>query len=97
MAEEQEAEFTFFHRNIENTSEMIHTQQLLSTDGRHQIYETTRKTPHNRVGQKEKETEGIRMGPTPQGGSCEAGKLPAPWEISSLSGGQAWTKGKFGA
>ena len=70
MADEQEAEFTFFHRNIENTStsEMVHTKQLLSADRRCQIYETTRKTPHNRVEQKEKETEGIRNG------ACTSGR-----------------------
>ena len=55
---------------------MIHTEQLLSTDRRLQMSEKTRKPPHNRVGQKEKEKEGIRTGPASRSGSCEGGKTP---------------------
>ena len=97
MAEEQEAEFISFHRNIENTSTsgMIHTEQLLSTDRRTQMSEKTRKHPRNWVGQKEKEKEGIRTGPAPQGGSCEGEKVPALWEVSSPVGRSAWMEGEF--
>ena len=38
------------------------------------------KPPSNPVRQKEKEKEGMRTGPALQGGSCEGGKVPAPWE-----------------
>ena len=50
---------------------------------------------HVTLGQKEKEKEGIRMGPEPQGGSCERGKVPAPWEGSLPAEKLDWTKGEF--
>ena len=68
MAEEQEGEFTSFHRNIENipTSGTIHKEQLLSTDRRPQTSKKTIKPPCNQVGQKGKEKEEIRTGPVPR-------------------------------
>ena len=80
MAEEKETRFTSLHRSIENTSTggMIHTEQLLHSNIRPQMSKKTRKPPCNWVGQKEKEKERIKMGPEPQGGSCEGGKLPTP-------------------
>ena len=68
MAEEQEGEFTSFHRNIEDisTSGTIHREQLLSADRRPQTPKKTIKPPCNQVGQKEKEKEEIRMGPAPR-------------------------------
>ena len=97
MAEEYEAEFTALHRNIEKTptSGTIHTEQLLSTDRKPQTSEKTRKPPCNWVGQKEKEKEEIRTGSVPQGGSCEGGKVPAPWVGSSSAEKLDWIDGEF--
>ena len=35
------------------------------------------------------------MGPVPQGGSCERGKVSAPWEVPSLVGRSAGTEGEL--
>ena len=78
---------TFSHRNIKNpsTSRMIHAEQLLNTNRRPQTSKKSSKPPHNWVGQKKKEKEGIWVGPVFQGGRCEGGKVPAPREVSSLA------------
>ena len=35
---------------------------------------------------KDKSEKGTGLGPVPQAGSCERGKVPAPWEAPSPSG-----------
>ena len=67
----------------------------MRSDRRPQTSEKTRKPPHNWVGRKEKETEGIRIGPVCWGGTCEGGKVPTPWEGSSLAEKLDWTEGEF--
>ena len=74
-------ELTSFHKHIQNTSSSgtICTEHLLNTGRRPQTSERARKPPHNQVGEKKKEKEkGVGMGPVPQGGSCEGGKVLAP-------------------
>ena len=46
------------------------------------------------TGPKEKEKEGIKTGPAPQGGSCE-GQVPTPWEVSSPAGRLACREGEL--
>ena len=53
----------------------------IPTKRRPQASEKTRKHSHDWVGQKEK--KGIRMGPTPPGGSCIGGKVPTLGEVTS--------------
>ena len=89
--------FTSLHRNIENTpvSETIQTKQLPSTNRRPQASEKARKPPCNWAGQKEKEKEGIRMGPVPRGGICEGGKFSTSWEGASPSEKVHWMEREF--
>ena len=84
-------EFTFSYKNIKNTStsRTIHTEHLLNADRRPQTSERARKPPRNWVGQRKKKTKGIGTGPVPQGGSCEGGKVPALWKVSSPAGRSA--------
>ena len=69
---------------------MICTEHLLNTDKRPQLSKRARKAQCNQVGQKKNETKNERerhwMGPVPQGGSCEGGKVPVPWEVFSPAG-----------
>ena len=70
MVEDQEAEFTSLHGNIENTSTSgtIQREQLWSADRRSQMSEKTQKPPHNWVGQKEKRKR------RNQNGTCTPGR-----------------------
>ena len=84
---------TSSHKYIKNTSTCwtVLTEYLLNAGGSPQTSERTRKSPHkhNRVEQKTKESEkGTGLGPVPQGGSCETGEVPAPWEVPTLVGCQ---------
>ena len=78
--------------NTTNTStrRTIHPQQLLNVDRGPQTSKETRKPPHNQVGQKEKEKEGIWMEPAPQGGSYAGEKVSAPRVVSSPVGTSDW-------
>ena len=76
---------------------MIHTEQPLRADRRPQMSKKTRKPPNKRVGQTEKEKEGNRLRPVPQGGICEGGNVPPTWEVSSPVGSSAWTECSFRA
>lgn len=78
---------TFSNKNIKNpsTSGTIHAEQLLNTNRRPRTSKKSSKIPHNWVGQKEKENEGIWMGSVFQGGRCEGGKFLALREVSSMA------------
>lgn len=88
--------FTSLHRNIENTplNGTIQTKQLPSSNRRPQTSEKARKPPCNWVGQKEKEKEGIRMGPVPRGGICEGGRFSTSWEGASPWEKVHWMEGE---
>ena len=52
----------------------LYSYKAMKEDAR--CLKKTRKCPHNWIGQKSKEKEGIRMGPAPQGGNCKGGIFP---------------------
>lgn len=82
---------TSSHKYIKNTSTCwtVLTEYLLNAGGRPQTSERKSPHKHNRVDQKTKESEkGTGLGPVPQGGGCEIGKVPAPWEVPTLVGRQ---------
>ena len=61
---------------------------------RPQTSERARKPPHNEAGQ-EKREKATRMGPVPQRGSREGGKLPPARDVLLLAGRSAWMKGEL--
>ena len=91
----------YSHRYIKNTSTsgMIHTEHLLNAV-RSLTSERARKPLCNQVGQKKKERKkkkkGIRMGPVPQGGSCEGGKVLHPGKSPHQRGDQPGWRGSLG-
>ena len=69
------------HRQSKNKSTGGTTliEYLLNSGRKPQSFEKTRKSPHNRVGQKKKERKKrIRMELAPLEGSFERGNVPAP-------------------
>ena len=72
IVEEESMELNSSHKNIKNasTSGTIHTEHLLNSGKR---------PPLNQVEQKEKreKEKEIRIGPEPQGRSCEGHNVPA--------------------
>ena len=60
-----------------------------------QTSKKTKKPPHNWRGQKEKEKEGIRLGPELQGRSYKGRKAHIPWEVSSLAVRSDWMEGEL--
>ena len=80
MVEEKDMELTFSHKNINHTSTsgLIYTEHLLNAERRPQTLERARKSPHNWVGQKEK--EGTGMASVPREGAFKKERYTISWD-----------------